>query len=52
MNWYDSFEVDHDLCPTYVEVSAGRSPGGCEYYLPLFFEQCATCLITCRTTAP
>ena len=42
MNWYDSFEVDHDLCPTYVDVSAGRSPGGCEYYLPLFFEQCAT----------
>ncbi len=42
MNWYDSFDVDHDLCPTYVDVSAGRSPGGCEYYLPLFFEQCAT----------
>jgi transcription-repair coupling factor (superfamily II helicase) len=42
MNWYDSFNVDHDLCPTYVDVSAGRSPGGCEYYLPLFFEQCAT----------
>ena len=42
MNWYDSFEVDHDLCPTYADVSAGRSPGGCEYYLPLFFEQCAT----------
>ena len=42
MNWYDSFEVEHDLCPTYTEVSAGRSPGGCEYYLPLFFEQSAT----------
>jgi transcription-repair coupling factor (superfamily II helicase) len=42
LNWYDSFDVDHDLCPTYVEVSAARSPGGCEYYLPLFFEQCAT----------
>jgi transcription-repair coupling factor (superfamily II helicase) len=42
MNWYDSFDVDHDLCPTFLEVSAGRSPGGCEYYLPLFFEQCAT----------
>ena len=41
MNWYDSFEVDNDQCPTYVEVSAGRSPSGCEYYLPLFFEQCA-----------
>ena len=42
MNWYDTFEVDPDLCPAYVEVSAGRSPGGCEYYLPLFFERCAT----------
>ena len=44
MNWYDSFDVDHDLCPTYVEVSAGRSPGGCEYYIPLFFDHCATLL--------
>ncbi len=42
MNWYDSFDVDHDLCPTYADVSAGRSPGGCEYFLPLFFERCAT----------
>jgi transcription-repair coupling factor (superfamily II helicase) len=42
LNWYDSFDVDHDLCPTYVDVSAGRSPGGCEYYLPLFFDRCAT----------
>ena len=42
MNWYDAFEVDPDQCPVYVEVSAGRSPGGCEYYLPLFFENCAT----------
>ena len=42
MNWYDSFDVDPDQCPTYVEVSAGRSPGGCEYYLPLFFDTCAT----------
>jgi transcription-repair coupling factor (superfamily II helicase) len=42
LNWYDSFDVDHDRCPTYTEVSAGRSPGGCEYYLALFFERCAT----------
>ena len=44
MNWYDSFDVDHDQCPVYVEVSAGRSPSGCEYFLPLFFEQCASLL--------
>ncbi|RLQ23104.1 transcription-repair coupling factor [Seongchinamella sediminis] len=42
MNWWDTFDVDHDSCPTYAEVSAGRSPGGCEYYLPLFFDDCAT----------
>jgi transcription-repair coupling factor (superfamily II helicase) len=42
MNWYDSFDVDHDQCPTYLDVSAGRSPGGCEYFLPLFFTECAT----------
>ena len=42
MNWYEAFDVDHDQCPVYSEVSAGRSPGGCEYYLPLFFKQCAT----------
>ncbi len=41
LNWFDSFDVDHDACPTY-EVSAGRSPGGCEYYLPLFFDETAT----------
>ncbi|MFV8817381.1 transcription-repair coupling factor [Haliea sp. E17] len=44
MNWYESFDVDPDQCPTFTEVSAGRSPGGCEYYLPLFFEQCASLL--------
>ena len=42
MNWYEAFEVDPDQCTTYLEVSAGRPPGGCEYYLPLFFDQCAS----------
>ncbi|MAC34919.1 MAG: transcription-repair coupling factor [Haliea sp.] len=42
MNWYAAFDVDPDSCPTFTEVSAGRAPGGCEYYLPLFFERCAT----------
>ncbi|MEJ2531530.1 MAG: transcription-repair coupling factor [Halioglobus sp.] len=42
LNWYESFDVDHDACPTYTEVSAGRSPGGCEYFLPLFFDACAS----------
>ena len=42
MNWYETFESDPDSCPTYVEVCAGRVPGGCEYFLPLFFESCAS----------
>ncbi|MEH6582863.1 MAG: transcription-repair coupling factor [Halioglobus sp.] len=39
-NWYDSFDVDNDACAVYSEVSAGRSCGGTEYYLPLFFDRC------------
>jgi len=41
-NWHESFEVDHDACPMYSEISAGRAPGGSEYYLPLFFDRCDT----------
>ena len=42
MRWYDEFDGDPDLCPMFTEVSAGRSPGGSEYYLPLFFDSCAS----------
>ncbi len=42
MAWYDSFDGDADLCPAFTEISAGRVPGGAEYYLPLFFEHCGT----------
>jgi transcription-repair coupling factor (superfamily II helicase) len=41
-NWHEAFDVDHDACPMYSEVNAGRLPGGSEYYLPLFFEHCST----------
>jgi transcription-repair coupling factor (superfamily II helicase) len=41
-NWYRRFEGDPDASPVYTEVSAGRAPGGCEYYLPLFFDACAS----------
>ncbi|MEM1111091.1 MAG: transcription-repair coupling factor [Pseudomonadota bacterium] len=41
MAFYDAFDVDPDNCPIYNEVSAGRAPGGSEYYLPLFFDECA-----------
>jgi transcription-repair coupling factor (superfamily II helicase) len=40
MNWHHSFNVDHDACPLYAEINAGRAPGGSEYYLPLFFDHC------------
>jgi transcription-repair coupling factor (superfamily II helicase) len=43
-NWYARFDVDHDQCPLFTEISAGRAPGGAEYYLPLFFERCETLL--------
>jgi transcription-repair coupling factor (superfamily II helicase) len=39
-NWFAQFDVDHDLCPMFTEISDGRAPGGAEYYLPLFFEHC------------
>lgn len=42
MAWYDAFDNDPDDSPSFQEVSAGRAPGGCEYYLPLFFEQTGT----------
>jgi transcription-repair coupling factor (superfamily II helicase) len=41
-NWHEAFDVDHDACPTYSEISAGRAPGGAEYYLPLFFKHTHT----------
>jgi transcription-repair coupling factor (superfamily II helicase) len=41
-NWFDSFDGEPDDCPLFREVSAGRVPGGCEYFLPLFFDGCAT----------
>ena len=37
MAWFESFDGDADLCPAFTELSAGRVPGGAEYYLPLFF---------------
>jgi transcription-repair coupling factor (superfamily II helicase) len=36
------FEGDPQASLIYREVSEGRTPGGLEYYLPLFFEQTAS----------
>ena len=37
-----NFEGDPNASLIYREVSEGHTPGGLEYYLPLFFEQTAT----------
>src|SRR5690554_5837153 len=41
-NWLERFDVNHKACPVFQDVSAGISPPGVEYYLPLFFERCST----------
>jgi len=40
--WHEAFNVDHQACPVYQDISAGLSPAGVEYYLPLFFEETAS----------
>ncbi len=42
MAWYETFDGDAEGCPTFTEISHGRIPGGAEYYLPLFFDDCGT----------
>ena len=42
MAWYETFDGDAESCPTFTEISNGRIPGGAEYYLPLFFDDCGT----------
>lgn len=36
--WLERFDVNHKDCPVFQDVSAGISPPGIEYYLPLFFS--------------
>jgi len=40
--WHERFDNDHRLCPDYQDIARGIAPGGIEYYLPLFFDECAT----------
>lgn len=40
--WLEKFDVNHKACPIFQDVSAGISPSGIEYYLPLFFEKCSS----------
>lgn len=38
-NWHHEFDVDPKICSVYQDVNAAISPGGIEYYLPLFFDK-------------
>ncbi|MGD8839708.1 MAG: transcription-repair coupling factor, partial [Gammaproteobacteria bacterium] len=38
----ENFDIDPNTCPVYVDISAGSSSPGVEYYLPLFFERLAS----------
>ena len=40
--WSEFFEADPRRCPPYKDVCAGIPSPGIEYYLPLFFDDCAT----------
>lgn len=40
--WLERFDVNHKACPVFQDISAGISPPGIEYYLPLFFDACST----------
>ncbi len=41
-SWHDQFDVDPRACQIYQDIKAGMLPNGIEYYLPLFFDRCAT----------
>ncbi|GLQ90029.1 transcription-repair coupling factor [Dyella flagellata] len=38
----ERFPIDVRRCPLYQDMKEGVTPGGIEYYLPLFFESTAT----------
>ncbi|WIG55159.1 MAG: Transcription-repair coupling factor [Rhodanobacteraceae bacterium] len=38
----ERFPIDVRRCPLYQDMKQGVTPGGIEYYLPLFFEQTET----------
>jgi transcription-repair coupling factor (superfamily II helicase) len=41
-NLRERFPIDVRRCPLYQDMKEGVTPGGIEYYLPLFFKQTAT----------
>ena len=41
-NLRERFPIDTRRCPLYQDMKEGVTPGGIEYYLPLFFDQTST----------
>ncbi|RLA45693.1 MAG: transcription-repair coupling factor [Gammaproteobacteria bacterium] len=41
-NWHLQFDVDPRACQVYQDTRSGILSNGIEYYLPLFFDECAT----------
>ncbi|MDH3761430.1 MAG: transcription-repair coupling factor [Gammaproteobacteria bacterium] len=39
LRFRETFDIDPNTCPVYVDISSGASSPGVEYYLPLFFDQ-------------
>ncbi len=52
LNWYRTFDNDPDNCPIFSEICTGKSPSGCEAYLPLFFKECSNIFNYIPTTSP
>ena len=42
LRFRETFDIDPNTCPVYVDISEGIASPGVEYYLPLFFDQLAT----------
>ncbi len=41
LRFRETFAIDPNTCPVYVDISEGHTSAGVEYYLPLFFDQLA-----------
>jgi len=42
LKFRETFAIDPNTCPVYVDISAGIASPGVEYYLPLFFDELAS----------
>jgi transcription-repair coupling factor (superfamily II helicase) len=42
LRFRETFAIDPNTCPVYVDISQGISSPGVEYYLPLFFDELAS----------